>query len=142
MTARFPRAARVRARSDFDRIFGDGRRVADPLLSLHWLPDAASARLGLAVSRKVDPRAVGRNRIKRILREQFRASRRQIAPGSYVVVARSAAAAAGGDDLRRALLGLLQRAGALPLPESTGTMHVPTPDLDAVPPRRPSPPAR
>ena len=30
------------------------------------------ARLGLAVSRKVDPRAVGRNRIKRVLRDATR----------------------------------------------------------------------
>ena len=68
--------------------------MADPVLSLHWLPADTPARLGLAVSRKVDTRAVGRNRIKRVLREQFRTIRQQMAPGSYVAVARTAAAAA------------------------------------------------
>lgn len=33
----------------------------------------ATARLGMAVSRKVDPRAVQRNRLKRVIRESFRA---------------------------------------------------------------------
>ncbi|HUH89784.1 MAG TPA: ribonuclease P protein component, partial [Lysobacter sp.] len=41
---RFPRTARVRARSDFDRIFKHGRRVALPVLALHWqTADAARA---------------------------------------------------------------------------------------------------
>ncbi|MFB5206992.1 ribonuclease P protein component, partial [Stenotrophomonas sp. 3diitr2024] len=41
-------------------------RMSDPLMTLHWLPADRPARLGLAVSRKVDPNAVGRNRIKRV----------------------------------------------------------------------------
>src|SRR5690606_24298321 len=60
----YPRAARVRAKAEFARVFEQGRRVAEPMLALHWLADDAPARLGMAVSRKVDPRAVGRNRIK------------------------------------------------------------------------------
>ena len=87
----FPRSARVRARSEFTEVFDRGRRVAHPLLSLHWLSDARAARLGLAVSRKVDPHAVGRNRIKRILRDDFRHRRAELARGAYVVVARPAA---------------------------------------------------
>ncbi len=147
MDARFPRSARVRARADFDRIFKDGRRVADPLLSLHWLPGDApaqlgQARLGLAVSRKVDSTAVGRNRIKRTLREQFRAIRKQLAAGGYVAVARTPAATAATVDLRAALLSLLRRAGALPPPDAPGTMPAPIDPSDAVPLRRPSLPAQ
>ena len=92
--ASFPRHVRVRARADFDRIFADAKRTASPLLAVHWLREPGLARLGLAVSRKVDRRAVGRNRIKRILRETFRHLQPQLTPGSYVVVARPAAAAA------------------------------------------------
>lgn len=141
-TNRFPRTARVRARSDFDRIFKHGRRVALPALALHWQTADAAAqscaraneelartrpksrlhferpdagpRLGLAVSRKVDPRAVGRNRIKRVMRETFRTHRAYLADGDYVVVARSGAAKLDEAQLRAALLSLLQRAGALP----------------------------
>ena len=75
-STRFPRTARVRARSDFDRIFKHGRRVALPVLALHFQADPElEPRMGLAVSRKVDPRAVGRNRIKRVLRDAFRHAR-------------------------------------------------------------------
>ena len=120
--ARFPPTARVRARADFDRIFRDGRRVALPLLALHWRAGDGVARLGLAVSRKVDRTAVGRNRIKRQLREQFRLLRPQLRPGAYVMVARPQAAAAAGPALRDGLRALLQRAGALPAPAADGTM--------------------
>lgn len=120
--ASFPRSARVRARAEFDRVFKDGRRTSDPLLSLHWLRDAVPARLGLAVSRKVDPHAVGRNRIKRVLRAQFRSLRAQLPTGAYVLVARSAAASADAAMLRNAFVSLLRRAGALPMPDAGGTM--------------------
>ena len=117
-----PRSARVRARAEFDRVFKDGRRTSDPVLSLHWLRDDVPARFGLAVSRKVDPHAVGRNRIKRVLRAQFRALRMQLPAGAYVVVARSPAAKVEAAALRSTFLSLLRRAGALPTRDADGTM--------------------
>lgn len=39
---------------------------------LHKKNNCSHARLGLAISKKVLPKAVQRNRIKRILRESFR----------------------------------------------------------------------
>ena len=122
MDASFPRSARVRARAEYDRIFQGGRRTSDPLLSLHWLRDDAPARLGLAVSRKVDPRAVGRNRIKRVWRAQFRALRATLPAGAYVIVARPAAGSATTVALRAALASTLHRAGALPASDAGGTM--------------------
>jgi len=155
-TTRFPRSARVRARSDFDRIFKHGRRVALPVLALHWHKPSAGdavaaveapasgARLGLAVSRKVDRRAVGRNRIKRVLRDSFREHRRLLADGDYVVVARPAAAQCSGPQLREAFLGLLRRSGALAgasLPASTAAVTMPAPAGSAEPlPSSPTPP--
>lgn len=101
-------------------------------MALHLLRDdaPAGARLGLAVSRKVDPRAVGRNRIKRVLRDEFRQRRAALPAGAYVVVARTAARTADNPALRAALLILLQRAGALPLADLTGTMPAPFPSAD------------
>jgi ribonuclease P protein component len=122
MNARFPRSARVRARADFDRIFEHGRRQATPRLALHWHGVDTPARLGLAVSRKVDPHAVGRNRIKRILRDVFRQHREQLAAGDYVVVARVAARDATHEQLERHFLDLLRRLGALPVTPLPGTM--------------------
>lgn len=118
----FPRAARVLAKAEFDRIFKEGRRSASPILALHWREDAQPARLGLAVSRKVDPRAVGRNRIKRVLRDEFRRLRPQLRHGAYVVVARTQAAQTDGSALRIAFERGLHKLGALPQAAALGTM--------------------
>ncbi|MEO6137066.1 MAG: ribonuclease P protein component [Luteimonas sp.] len=120
--ATLPRIARVRARSEFTRVFDNSRRLAHPLLSLHWMHDALPARLGLAVSRKVDPHAVGRNRIKRVLRDSFRRTRMLLPAGAYVLVARPAAAHVENAALRAAFFSVLQRAGALPVSVAPGTM--------------------
>ena len=142
--AGFQRLARVRAKTEFDRVFAEGRRTASPLLSLHLLSDQQPARLGLAVSRKVDPHAVGRNRIKRVMRDRFRHLRSEMAPGAYVLVARVGAGKADNDALRAAFHQVLQRAGALSVSATSGTMPVATPSLppeSAAPMRRPSLPA-
>ena len=138
VSACFPRTARVRAKADFDRVFEAGKRTADPLLALHRLDDGAPSRLGLAVSRKVDPHAVGRNRIKRILREATRRMRPQLAGGDYVVVARPAAGRAARAQILEAYLKLLRRAGALPPPAAGGTMPA---ALSPNTPRPPTPPS-
>ena len=87
---RFPRSARVRTRAEYSSVFDGARRVSDPLMTLHWLKADTPARLGLAVSRKVDARAVGRNRIKRVLRDAMRHLRPEMAGGDFVVVAAQA----------------------------------------------------
>lgn len=120
--AGFPRAARVRAKAEFARVFDAGKRTAEPRLALHWLADAAPPRLGLAVSRKVDAHAVGRNRIKRVLRDAFRHLRPRLQGGAYVVVARRDASAADNAALRDAFERLLLRAGALPRQAAAVTM--------------------
>lgn len=138
-TTAFPRVARVRSGSDYRRVFEGARRCADPLFALHWLQSDTPARLGLAVSRKVDKRAVGRNRIKRHLREQFRHVREQLPAGDYVIVARTAAATASAAQLRGSFQQLLIRAGALPASAAKVTMPRPlnspststTPEADA-----------
>lgn len=131
-----PRGARVRSKAQFEQVFRSGRRSADPLLALHWPDDGNTPRLGLAVSRRVDGRAVGRNRIKRALRECFRHRRAQLRPGAYVVVARTPAAGAPGRALCEALQRRLRALGALPPPASLGTMP------PAAAPATPSPDSR
>ena len=131
--ARYPRTARVRARPEFDAVFARGSRAATPILAVHYLGDDREARLGLAVSRKVSPRAVIRNRIKRVLRDHFRRHRAVMAAGAYVVVARPPAARATGPELvaafEQAIRQALRRA-ALPPSPASGTM----------PPASPPPP--
>jgi ribonuclease P protein component len=132
ISARYPRTARVRARPEFDAVFASGRRAANPILALHHLADERAARLGLAVSRKVDRRAVVRNRIKRVLRDHFRRHRAELPGGAYVIVARAPAARASGAELASAFRHALRKL-ALPPSIANGTMP------PASPPPAPAP---
>ncbi len=55
---------------------------------LHYQPRAegfSDARLGLVVGKKLLKRAVDRNRVKRVIREQFRRLRPQLPPVDLIV---------------------------------------------------------
>jgi len=67
-------------------VFAEGRRHRSPHFTFVFAPGPGRPRLGLAVGRRASPRAVVRNRIKRIARESFRLS----SPAHFdvVVVAR------------------------------------------------------
>lgn len=132
----FPSSARLLKGADFRRVFAEGRRLAHPLVQLHVAAHPGAARLGLAVSRRCDKRAVVRNRIKRVLRERFRAQRHDLDGRDLVAVARHGAAGATRIELAQAFDQLLQRARALKLSPPDGTM----PAADAEPARHASPP--
>lgn len=134
----FPPAVRVRSGAEYKQVFDQAKRVSHPLLALHWRRADADARLGLAVSRKVDTRAVVRNRIKRVCRDRFRHLQRELAGGDYVIVARAAAAKATNAELSDAFLQVLRRAGALPAPVAGGKMLASAKN----PPMSPDNPAR
>ena len=121
-TLRLRRSDVLRLPPEFQLCFTQGQRVNGRYFRLHVLP-ADRPRLGLAVSRKVDPNAVGRNRIKRTAREAFRTSRDAIPRADLVLVAKREAAAASNAELREDLAQLWRRACALkPLPPA-GTMR-------------------
>jgi len=111
----FPPSARVRTGAQYKAVFDSRLRVAHPLLNLYWRKTDTSPRLGLVVSRKVDKRAVGRNRIKRALRETMRHVYPALGSGDYVVLARPDAKTAENKHIRAAFIQLLRRSGALPL---------------------------
>ena len=74
----------------------------------------ADSRLGLVVSRRVDKRAVVRNRIKRRLREIFRLHRARLTqPLDIVVVARREAATAEFSEIEREVIKALHGRGLL-----------------------------
>jgi len=72
---------------DYGRVFGKAQRSRDRLFTILYRdkPDAG-ARLGLAVSKKNCRLAVGRNRIKRLVRESFRQHRQALGSLDIVVL--------------------------------------------------------
>jgi len=69
-----PRRSRLSGKAAFSRVFQQAEVSSGPGFKvLARRTEQPASRLGMAVSRQVDKRAVGRNRIKRIIRESFRA---------------------------------------------------------------------
>jgi ribonuclease P protein component len=91
---RFTREDRLRRRSEFDRVYSQGRRAWTPGFSVIIAPgETGRHRLGLTVGRQVG-NAVVRNRVKRRLREAFRRNRQRL-PGCYDIVVQARREAAG-----------------------------------------------
>jgi ribonuclease P protein component len=83
----FSRERKLRTGSEYSRVFGGADRSSDRFFTvLARLNERSEARLGLAISRRVVPRAVDRNRLRRLARESFR--QLTLAPLDYVVMAR------------------------------------------------------
>lgn len=69
----FPKEKRLIAKACYQRVFQDGRKLpVSELLFVIGKNTYNYPRLGLAISKKNVPTAVDRNRIKRIIRENFR----------------------------------------------------------------------
>jgi ribonuclease P protein component len=131
LAAPSPRRAkrgRLSRSAEFERVYRQGRSVANRWLVLYAFPregaagdagdaphlDAERPRLGLSVSRKVGG-AVPRNLVKRLVREAFDAVAPDVPSGHDVVVvarppARELAEQEGLAGIRRALDELLEKA--------------------------------
>jgi ribonuclease P protein component len=85
------RRNRLSRSRDFDAVYRQGRSTSTRFLVLYWFDrdeDPGEPRLGLAVPRTTG-NAVARNRIKRQLRELWRARLERIPPGrDYVLIAK------------------------------------------------------
>ena len=86
---------RLSRSAEFERVYRQGRSKANRFLVVYQFPreqdaDEAGARLGLSVSKRVGG-SVERTRVKRVLREAFRAEGDRLVEGAdYVLVARPA----------------------------------------------------
>ena len=101
---------RLRHKRDFDRVFNQPLRSARRCFTVLARSNLTThARLGLAVSKKVDKRAVGRNRIKRMIRESFRQDAIAAVPLDVVVIARPPAATDNPGNVRQELADHWQR---------------------------------
>lgn len=121
--AGLPPAARLRRAADFAALRDARGRWQGCHFTLRWsASSAACARLGLAVSRKVSPRAVERNRIKRTVRESFRQVHAELPTVDLLVIARGSAAASANHLLREDLQRAWSRLRALKQVPAPGTI--------------------
>ncbi|HEY4280248.1 MAG TPA: ribonuclease P protein component [Conexibacter sp.] len=116
VAARRSKRGRLSRSAEFDRVFRQGRSLANRVLVLYAFPrgEEGVPRLGLSVSRRVGG-AVERNQVKRLLREAFEVESKGLPEGVDVVVvarpeARAVAERDGLEGIRSALAELIARA--------------------------------
>jgi len=105
----FPKELRVLRKAEFDRVYRRRVSVADGVLIVYGCENGLDhPRLGLAVSRKVG-NAVVRNRFKRLIREAFRLSRKELPPGIDLVATVRRGAEPDLSTIRASLVSLSPR---------------------------------
>jgi ribonuclease P protein component len=104
----FPKAARLRRRSEFLAVSRDAAKsYTSHFVVLSKRGAKEESRLGITVSAKVG-NAVVRNRIKRSVREFFRRHRRSLRSArDYVVIARKGAERLKPEEVAAELLGVI-----------------------------------
>ncbi|MCB0360326.1 MAG: ribonuclease P protein component [Bdellovibrionales bacterium] len=116
-------ARRIKKRRDFLAIQQGGKRVRSKHFvvayrQLERQPESGAfpeSRIGITITRKVDKRAVGRNRVKRRVREFFRLFRHRLSfAADIVVVALSGSTNLTTEEIQRELGGVFRRAGLFP----------------------------
>ncbi|MDB4836902.1 ribonuclease P protein component [Marinomonas sp.] len=101
----FPRHVRLLNAEDYQSVFnGTSSKVfAGEFLLLTRKRDDDQTRLGLIVSKKTDKHAVGRNRIKRVVRDSFRHHKILLSGLDIVFIARNGIKELDNADLHRRL---------------------------------------
>lgn len=104
MTAGFPRSLRLLKAAEFKAVFANACKSGDGNITLLARANGMEhPRLGMAISRKSVRLAVGRNRIKRQLREYLRLHQDQIGGFDLVVLCRSGVNQLDKQALRQAI---------------------------------------
>lgn len=110
--AELPKHARLLNAADFDRVFDKSVRSSDQFFTVLARPnDLEYSRLGMAISKRRVKLSVVRNRLKRIVRENFRLSQQDYSV-DYVVMAGKKGAIATNQELKKSLerhWGLLKK---------------------------------
>ncbi len=86
----FSRELRLLTPEDFQTVFDDATPAVSPHLTLLAKKNTLDhPRIGMAIPKKHIKHAVGRNRIRRVMREQFRLNQHQLPAIDIVVIAKA-----------------------------------------------------
>ncbi len=94
---------RLSKSADVKQTTARGRSFFNSYFVLKIAPSKEEAKVTFITSVKVSKKAVDRNRVKRILREEMRKSITQFKPGNYVFIIKRSAVSATPTELREAL---------------------------------------
>lgn len=109
-SGRFERSARLLRPQEFKRVFEQPQRLSSRNLMVYARANGIGyARLGLAISKKAVPRAVDRNRIKRIARASFRLSTLRSRSWDIIVMCRNGGVLVDNPETHRALAEMWRR---------------------------------
>ena len=82
----FSKVSRLRLKKDFEGVFASGKKTVTRELVMWHIPGAGTEKkIGLMVSKKLGG-AVRRNRLKRLLREAFRLTRKELKEGTRLII--------------------------------------------------------
>lgn len=107
---RYSRRCKSLGKQDIQQLFRkNDRAVDDVLLVLSRKNQLDSSRLGLAISKKHITRAVGRNRVKRLVRESFMQHQPFSSPQDVIVLSRPGLARRSNQQIFGSLARLWQQ---------------------------------
>ena len=81
----FSREQRLRRKAQITSVLARGRSTTSDGVRLHSMPSNDGPRFGVIAGRQAWPRAVDRNRFRRLARESFRLLRQHLQPRDYIV---------------------------------------------------------
>ena len=96
------KANRINKTRDLQKVYRLGKSMHTSALVIKFV-EAAKTQIAFVVSKKVSKRAVERNRIKRVLREQMRLGLASHRLGKYIVIVKPSAANLTNAEIREEL---------------------------------------